>query len=154
MKVIKNWTSFFYNLICVVIASGIFYYINGLKINPMIGSVAMSLSSISVVLNALTINLIKLNKDDDSCGCEIDLSTINNQEITEDINMKTITLKVDGMMCQRCVKHVENACLKVDGIISAVASLENNSVTIAYENDNALQEAKTNIVNEDYAIIE
>ena len=146
--------AFFYNLICVVIASGIFYYINGLKINPMIGSVAMSLSSISVVLNALTINLIKLNKDDDSCGCEIDLNTINNQEIREDINMKTITLKVNGMMCQRCVKHVENACLKAEGVISAVADLESNSVTINYEKESSLEQAKANIIAEDYQIIE
>ena len=114
----------------------------------------MSLSSISVVLNALTINLIKLNKTNDDYGCEINLNNLNNQETMEDTNVKTITLKVDGMMCQRCVKHVENACLKVDGVLSAIANLESNTVTITYENDNALQEAMVNICAEDYQIIE
>ena len=51
--------AFFYNLICVLISTGIFYYPFGFKINPMIGSIAMSISSVSVVLNALTINLFK-----------------------------------------------------------------------------------------------
>ena len=51
--------AFFYNLVCVVIATGVFYYPFGLKINPMIGSIAMSLSSVSVVLSALTINFFK-----------------------------------------------------------------------------------------------
>lgn len=54
--------AFFYNLICVIIATGVFYYPFGLKINPMIGALAMSLSSVSVVLNALTINLFKKEK--------------------------------------------------------------------------------------------
>ncbi|MBR3863857.1 MAG: heavy metal translocating P-type ATPase [Clostridia bacterium] len=140
--------AFFYNLICVVIASGIFYYINGLKINPMIGSVAMSLSSISVVLNALTINFIKLYKPEQK------LNQLNNEMIKGEINMKTITLKVEGMMCPRCVKHVENACLKADGVLSAIASLESNSVTINYETDEALKQAKENIIAEDYTVSE
>lgn len=51
--------AFFYNFICVIVATGIFYYPFGFQINPMIGALAMSISSVSVVLNALTINLFK-----------------------------------------------------------------------------------------------
>ena len=114
----------------------------------MIGSVAMSLSSISVVLNALTINFIKLYKPEQNSN------QLNNEQEQGEINMKTITLNVQGMMCPRCVKHVENACLKVEGILSAVASLESNTVTINYENDEALTQAKANVIAEDYTISE
>lgn len=54
--------AFFYNFVCVIIATGAFYYVNGFKINPMIGALAMSVSSVSVVLNALTINFFKIKK--------------------------------------------------------------------------------------------
>ena len=57
--------AFFYNFVCVLIATGAFYYIDhSFKITPMIGSLAMSLSSVSVVLNALTINLFKVRRAD------------------------------------------------------------------------------------------
>ena len=143
--------AFFYNLICVSIASGIFYHINGLVINPMIGSVAMSLSSVSVVLNALTINLFKPYKTKQE-----QLTNNQNQINISEVNykMKTVTLKIEGMMCMRCVKHVENAALKAEGVISAKADLESNTVTIEYENENALITAKKNIIDEDYSVIE
>ncbi len=59
--------AFFYNAVCVLIATGAFYYVNpAFKINPMIGALAMSVSSVSVVLNALTINFFKVKKTADS----------------------------------------------------------------------------------------
>ena len=115
IKVNLFW-AFFYNVICVIVATGIFYYINeNFKINPMIGSLAMSISSVSVVLNALTINLFKIKR--------------NQIEGKESENME-MTLKVEGMMCGHCKAHVENALLKVDGVKSATASLENKNVTV------------------------
>lgn len=62
--------AFFYNFICVIIATGAFYYVNGFKINPMIGSLAMSVSSVSVVLNALTINFFKIKRVNSSNGTQ------------------------------------------------------------------------------------
>ncbi|MBQ3571974.1 MAG: cadmium-translocating P-type ATPase [Clostridia bacterium] len=143
--------AFFYNLICIVIASGIFYHINGLKINPMIGSLAMSLSSVSVVLNALTINLFKPNKkeQEENNSCPI----IINEEIKENI-MKTYTLKVEGMMCPRCVAHVEKACLSVSGVQSAKADLENACVEIVCDGEESLAKAKANIIEADYIVKE
>ncbi len=110
--------AFFYNLICVVIATGAFYYLNNnFKINPMIGSLAMSISSVSVVLNALTINFFKIKK----------------QTIKEEKEMKTLVLNVDGMMCDHCKAHVEEACKKVSGVVRAEASVKDKNVTIYYE---------------------
>lgn len=119
--------AFFYNIICVAIATGFFSYINpSLKINPMISSIAMSISSVSVVLNALTINFFKPRK-----------SNIENKKIDknkeEKNNMKKIVLSVDDMMCQHCVNHVETACKNLTGVKDAKANLSEKNVEITYD---------------------
>ena len=116
--------AFFYNIICVVLATGIFYYIsNGaFKMEPMYGSIAMSISSVSVVLNALTINLFKVK-------------AFNKEIKKEEIKMNTITINVDGMMCSHCKKHVEDACNSVSGVVKSDASLENKNVVVSYQGD-------------------
>ena len=145
--------AFFYNLICVVIASGIFYYINGLKINPMIGALAMSLSSVSVVLNALTINLFKPKfTNEKATACDLTSCEIN--EIQGESFMKEFTLKVEGMMCMRCVAHVEKACLSVSGVASAKADLDNASVSFTCESEDCLALVKKAITDADYVIID
>ncbi len=124
--------AFFYNLVCVLLATGIFYYIsNGtFKIEPMYGAIAMSISSVSVVLNALTINLFNFNK----------------KEKKEKIKMKKIIIDVDGMMCKHCKAHVEEACMKVCGVNEAVASLDAKNVTVSC-NDNVTKEALIDAIN-------
>lgn len=113
--------AFFYNCIGVVLACGIFYPAFGIKLNPMIGSAAMSFSSVFVVLNALTINLFKLKR--------------TNVKFKEEEKMKTLILSVEGMMCKHCKAHVEEACRKVEGVCNAEASLEKRNVVITYENE-------------------
>ncbi len=122
--------AFFYNIICVFIATGILYYIFGLKINPMIGSIAMSLSSVSVVLNALSINFFKPRK-----------SHIDNE----------LVIKVKGMMCNKCVKHVEDACLDIDGVISARASLKEKNVVVVHDNAK-IEKIKDSIRSKGYKV--
>ncbi len=125
--------AFFYNVICVFLATGILYYINGFKISPMIGSIAMSISSVSVVLTALTINLFKVEK--------LNNNNINNNEIE---------IKVKGMMCEKCVAHVEEASKKVNNVISAKASLKNKNVIITYKDNVNVNEIIDNIEHEGY----
>ena len=132
IKVSLFW-AFFYNVICVFLATGIMYYINGFKISPMIGSIAMSISSVSVVLTALTINLFKVEK--------------TNKEIIKD---NIVELKVKGMMCDKCVKHVEEASLKVENVISAKASLDKNNVIIEYKDSIDVSKLIENINKEGY----
>lgn len=108
--------AFFYNSIGIVLASGLLYPLWQIKLNPMIGSLAMSLSSVFVVLNALTINLFKPKK------------YIEN--VKEEEEMKEIVLQVKGMMCEHCKKHVENALLKVPGVTRVEVSLKENSAKI------------------------
>ncbi len=135
IKISLFW-AFFYNLICVFIATGILYYVNGFKISPMIGSIAMSISSVSVVLTALTINFFKVEKT-------------NKIEIKEE-NNKEIELKVKGMMCEKCVAHVEEASLKAKNVLTAKASLKNNNVIITYEDIVDVKEVIENITKEGY----
>lgn len=108
--------AFFYNSIGIVLASGLLYPLWQIKLNPMIGSLAMSLSSVFVVLNALTINLFKPKK------------YIEN--VKEEEEMKEIVLQVKGMMCEHCKKHVEDALLKVPGVTRVEVSLKENSAKI------------------------
>lgn len=108
--------AFFYNSIGIVLASGLLYPLWQIKLNPMIGSLAMSLSSVFVVLNALTINLFKPKK------------YIEN--VKEKEEMKEIVLQVKGMMCEHCKKHVENALSKIPGVERVEVSLKENSATI------------------------
>ena len=131
--------AFFYNCIGIVLASGLLYGI-GIKLNPMIGSLAMSCSSVFVVCNALTINLFKVQKTDkDAANIKLDI--------------KTITLNVKGMMCEHCVKHVKEACEKVSGVSSATPSLDNNNVLIEYVGKLNIELVIENITKAGYEVI-
>ena len=131
--------AFFYNCIGIVLASGLLYGL-GIKLNPMIGSLAMSCSSVFVVCNALTINLFKVEKVDKEVS-----------NIKLDIN--TITLEVHGMMCEHCVKHVKDACEKVNGVSTAMPSLDNNNVVIEYVGKLNLELVIENITKAGYEVI-
>ena len=98
----------------------------------MVGSIAMSISSVSVVLTALTINLFKVEKT-------------NNIK-----NDNEIEIKVKGMMCEKCVAHVEEASKKVNNVISAKASLKNKNVIIKYNDNVNVNEIIENIEHEGY----
>lgn len=130
IKINLFW-AFFYNSICVLLATGILYYINGFKISPMIGAIAMSISSVSVVLNALTINLFKPIKLEDK---------------------NKIVLKVKGMMCENCERHVMDSAMKVDGIIYAKADHKANTLTIEVDKEIDYQKLKEEIAQEGYTL--
>lgn len=94
--------AFFYNVIFIPIAAGLFYPTFGIRLEPMYGTIAMSLSSICVVLNALRLKYFKpkfIYKETKS-------------------NMKTIV--IEGMMCMHCKTHVENALNSLDGVTATV----------------------------------
>lgn len=153
--------AFFYNIICVVIATGAFSYIDPkFVINPMIGSIAMSISSVSVVLNALTINLFKVRTSSEHIASDTETAreeaegernlssqynnensqyneennvggdSVDNNMEVKDMSNLEITLKVKGMMCSHCTNRVEKACLSVEGVLSAAADLQKGEVRI------------------------
>ena len=114
-----------YNAICIPIAAGVLYGL-GITLTPMIASAAMSFSSVCVVLNSLRLKYKKIyiNK----------INQINQLNQMEDDDMfgktKTVTLSVEGMMCNNCKAHVERALLALKGVKSAEASVDSKSVTV------------------------
>ena len=125
LNVIKGnlFWAFFYNCIGIILASGLFYYSFGVKLNPMIGSLAMSFSSVFVVLNALTINLFKTVK------LEV------KEETKEKVMENKVVIKVEGMMCPHCKKRVEDIVKTFVNIVDVNASLEEKNVSITYLNE-------------------
>ena len=134
--------AFFYNGICVLLATGIFFYLsNGsFKMEPMYGAICMSISSISVVINALTINFFKVKKIN---SCKV---------FKEEKNMKKIIINVEGMMCMHCVKRVIEACKKVDGVEETEASLEEKTVSIVCDEKVSKSDIEKNIIEEGYEV--
>ena len=135
--------AFFYNLIMIPIALGIFYFtgISWLvEMKPWYGALAMSLSSLFVVLNALRLNLYNpLKNSNNKKTIEFNSNLIKKKEKDN----VTIRINVEGMMCKMCVKHVEEACLSIEGVKSAKANLDDKSVVVEASNDlkNELVEA-------------
>lgn len=125
--------AFFYNVICIPLAAGIFYPTFGIKLSPMIGAAAMSMSSVCVVLNALRLRYFKVERsigfDESPRRFEVRTENLPTKIFKEAIQMQT-TFKVTGMMCKHCQKHVHDALAKMDGVTAVEVSLENNSATV------------------------
>lgn len=124
-KVINNikmslFWAFFYNIIGIPVAAGLFYLSFNLKLNPMIGAAAMSLSSVCVVLNAL--RLKKFKPEFKKCDSE----NLDNKE--RRIVKKLI---VNGMSCNHCKMSVEKALKKIDSVEDVEVNLETKEVIIS-----------------------
>ena len=136
--------AFFYNIICIPLAAGLY----GWKMNPMIGAAAMSLSSFTVCMNALRLNLAKIH--DASKDRPLKKRALPDmkepEELTEEPEAALLqeTLLVGGMMCEHCEARVQKALMKCEGITDAKADHTSGKVVITMTqpvDENILREA-------------
>lgn len=122
--------AFFYNLLGIPVAAGALFIPFGIRLSPMIGSAAMSLSSVCVVTNALRLRFFKptgaLDITTDTAG--------EAAERKEETAMKKI-LTVEGMMCHHCQAHVQKALEAVEGVSAVEVNLEAKTATVTLAAD-------------------
>ncbi|WP_309137025.1 heavy metal translocating P-type ATPase [Aliarcobacter butzleri] len=146
--VIKNikqnlFWAFFYNIIGIPLAAGVFYTILGWKLSPMFAGAAMSLSSVTVVLNALRLKLFEP---------KISKNLLEQNNISKGDKMEKI-LKVDGMTCGHCKARVEKVVSAIDGVDSVDVDLASKNVTVKMSKDISEQTLSDVIVDAGYEVI-
>ena len=133
--------AFFYNVLGIPVAAGALFPAFGIRLSPMIGSAAMSLSSVCVVTNALRLRFFKADAAPVQDMPDIPASPINTQNscpVQPDLKGEkemTKVISVDGMMCAHCQAHVQKALAAVDGVSAADVSLENKEATVTLTKD-------------------
>ena len=158
--------AFFYNSIGIPLAAGVLYPLFQIKLNPMFGAAAMSLSSVCVVSNALRLRWVKLHdvkKTQIEPYQDVAASTIAdiNQHNALDNNIKstnndkgestmTTTISIEGMMCAHCQAHVEKALKEVAGVTEVTVSLENKNAVVT--GDASVETLKQAVVDAGYEV--
>lgn len=158
--------AFFYNVIGIPLAAGVWYPLLGWKLNPMFGAAAMSLSSFCVVTNALRLNLFKVDKygynDDYKQNRENLNKQDNNKEVKKIIKTEkqdykeetkmTKTISIKGMMCGHCEASVKKALEEIDGVTEAVVSHEKGTAVVTLSSDVADNVLKKAVEDRDYTV--
>ena len=158
MKNIKQnlFWAFFYNVVCIPLAAGVFYTSFGWKLSPMIGAAAMSMSSVCVVLNALRLKFFNVQHSETSTAeksvAQVKLENLQIVQTKEETNLKT-ELKINGMMCQNCVKHVHKALSKMDGVTDVEVSLEKNNAVVTSTKEISMDDFASVIDDAGYELV-
>lgn len=148
--------AFAYNCIGIPLAAGLF----GLSLSPMIGAAMMSLSSFSVVTNALRLNLWKpKNITVNTTPCEENgVKCIETTDKEDKLNTKenkemNVTIKVDGMMCPHCEARVKKVCEAIDGVVCATPSHTLGTVELTLTKDES-EACKAAIIDAGYDVVD
>lgn len=146
--------AFFYNAICIPLAAGVLYPAFGIRLNPMIGAAAMSLSSFSVCMNALRLRFFKPDHQSHHVSRETlqsepthTVSAATTDAVTTQpaapaeiaeasdqtapVAAHQYQLTIDGMMCQHCVRTVTKALESLSGVTAVHVDLDSKSATVA-----------------------
>ncbi|MBO5033974.1 MAG: heavy metal translocating P-type ATPase [Lachnospiraceae bacterium] len=153
--------AFFYNIIGIPLAAGVWIPLFGWQLNPMFGAAAMSLSSFCVVTNALRLNMAdiystkrdKIRKNSLQTTIVYKTDNRNNQQTNMEEEKMTKTMKIEGMMCGHCEARVKKCLEALEQVSEAVVSHENGTavVTLTAEiSDEALTKA---VEEQDYKVL-
>ena len=137
--------AFFYNVIGIPLAMGVWIPLFGWQLNPMFGAAAMSLSSFCVVSNALRLNFFDMYRSDRD-------KKIKEKKKKETKTMEK-TLKVEGMMCEHCEARVKKALEAVPGVESAIASHKDGTAVVTLSQDVPYETLKKAVEDQDYKVI-
>ena len=152
--VIKNikenlFWAFFYNIIGIPLAAGLLYPALGIKLNPMIGAAAMSMSSVCVVLNALRLRFFKTNHISENVSRE----TLSPISAKGDVSIMKTTLKIEGMMCMHCQKHVHEALAAMEGVTEVTVDLEGKKADVTASREIPTEEFEKVITDAGYELV-
>ena len=144
--------AFFYNVIGIPLAAGIWIPIFGWKLNPMFGAAAMSLSSVCVVSNALRLNLFKLY-DGSKDRKRSQKNKKNSEEEKENKTMKKV-MKIEGMMCGHCEARVKKCLEAFEQVEEAAVSHEEGTAVVRLNGELADDVLKKAVEDQDYKVLD
>ena len=152
--------AFFYNVIGIPLAAGVWIPIFGWTLNPMFGAAAMSLSSFCVVTNALRLNLFNMHdaKKDKKLKNPaiikelVDNNKTNHNQENKEIGTMKKTMRIEGMMCGHCEATVKKALEGLDGVASAEVSHEAGTAVVELSADVADGVLKKTVEDKDYKV--
>lgn len=164
MRTIKQnlFWALFYNSLCIPLAAGLFYTVFGLRLNPMFAAAAMSFSSVTVVSNALRLNRFRPKRiaqdvhNMQYCSAvptdkKHDDTKPENITHKENIDMKNITLTVEGMSCGHCSARVEKALNAIEGV-SAKVDLGAKTASVTYPDSVTIDALKAAVTDAGYSV--
>ena len=140
--------AFFYNVIGIPLAAGLWIPIFHWELNPMFGAAAMSLSSFCVVTNALRLNLFKIHDS----GRDKKIKTNNKKK--EEVKMMEKTMKIEGMMCGHCEARVKKTLEALPQVDSAVVSHEKGTAVVSLNAEIDNDTLKKAVEEQDYKVVE
>lgn len=150
--------AFFYNSIGIPLAAGILYPMFGLKLNPMFGAAAMSLSSVCVVANALRLRNFKETQKAAKETVKEAAKEADNKNASQNISKEEIkmtkTIIIEGMSCGHCTARVQKALEALEGITAVTMSLEQKSAEITLDQEISNQLLTQTITDAGYEVVE
>ena len=142
--------AFIYNIIGIPLAAGLLINVLGWQLNPMFAAAAMSLSSFSVVTNALRLNFYKMYDSGHDHKIRNKIKNITKKE-TKTMNK---TLKIEGMMCGHCEMHVKKALETIDGVTEALVSHQTGTAVVTMDKSVSDDVLTAAVVEEGYQVTE
>lgn len=141
--------AFFYNVIGIPLAAGVWIPLFKLRLNPMFAAAAMSLSSVFVITNALRLNLANIYSE--KHDRKIRAKRVNT--IKKEKNTMEITMKIEGMMCGHCEATVKKALEAIPTVIEANVSHENGTAIVKLSENTDFNVLKKAVEDKDYKVI-